>query len=101
MSRDPHGSQHQRVRLLISGRVQGVWFRASTKEQADRLGVSGWVRNLRSGDVEVLAEGDSAAIDGLIAWCRCGPSGASVDAVQIERRAFLGNLRGFAIERTG
>lgn len=90
----------KRVRLLISGQVQGVWFRMSTKEQADRLGVSGWVRNRRSGHVEVIAEGEEAAIDALVAWCKVGSEGARVARVDITHETFSGELDGFVVERT-
>jgi acylphosphatase len=90
----------KRVRLLISGHVQGVWFRASVKEEADRLGVSGWVRNRRSGHVEVTAEGEDVAIDELIAWCRVGSRGASVAHVGVARETYRGEFDDFIIERT-
>jgi acylphosphatase len=69
-------------RWLVSGRVQGVFFRASTVEQARALGLRGYARNLADGRVEVLADGDAAALDRLEAWLRRGPPLARVDAVQ-------------------
>ena len=71
-------------RLRITGRVQGVGFRYSLQERADRLGVTGWVRNRRDGDVEALVEGDAAAVEAVIAWARQGPPGARVTEVHIE-----------------
>lgn len=71
----------KRVHLVVSGRVQGVCFRLYTVREAKRLGLSGWVRNLRSGDVEVLAEGDEAALKDLERWCRKGPAHAVVTDV--------------------
>ena len=71
-----------RVRVLITGRVQGVLFRESTRREADRLGVSGWVRNLPDGRVEALFEGLPAAVDQLVRWCHHGPDGAVVDSVE-------------------
>lgn len=91
---------NKRVRLMISGHVQGVWFRAAAKGQADRLGVFGWVRNRRAGQVEVLAEGDEAAIDLLIAWCRLGSRGARVARVDVAQETCCDEFDGFAIERT-
>jgi acylphosphatase len=71
----------KRIHLVVSGRVQGVCFRLYTVREASRLGVNGWVRNLRSGDVEVLAEGDEAALKDLERWCRQGPPRAVVSDV--------------------
>jgi acylphosphatase len=69
-------------RYLIIGKVQGVLFRHSTRVEAQRLGVSGMVRNLSNGSVEVIARGDAAALDALRAWLAQGPSHARVAAVQ-------------------
>jgi acylphosphatase len=72
----------QRLEVRISGRVQGVWFRASTREEALRRGLSGWVRNLPDGRVEAVFEGDRPALDAMLAWCRVGPPGARVAGVE-------------------
>lgn len=69
------------LRLLISGRVQGVGFRYSTAEVARRLGVSGWVRNRRNGSVEIHLEGNAEAIAQLKLWARRGPPAALVDGL--------------------
>jgi acylphosphatase len=71
----------KRMRLVVSGRVQGVCFRLYTVREASRLGLKGWVRNLRSGEVEVLAEGDEARLKDLELWCWHGPPHAAVTAV--------------------
>jgi acylphosphatase len=68
----------KRVHAVVRGRVQGVGFRASTAYEARRLGVTGWVRNRLDGTVEVLASGDDAPIDQLVAWLKHGPRGAHV-----------------------
>ena len=68
-------------RLLISGRVQGVGFRYAMAEEAERLGVTGWVRNRRDGTVEAVIDGDAA--DALLAWARRGPPAARVIEVEI------------------
>lgn len=73
-----------RVRVFVEGRVQGVWFRDSTWHQADRLGVSGWVRNLPDGRVEAVYEGPPEAVEELLAWTRRGPDRARVTAVHIQ-----------------
>lgn len=77
------GGPTRRARLLVSGRVQGVFFRARTQEEAQRLAIAGWVRNLPDGRVEVLAEGESRAVASLIAWCRRGPRFADVSDVEV------------------
>lgn len=73
-----------RVHLRLEGHVQGVFFRQSTKEEADRLGVRGWVRNLDDGAVEALLEGEPEAVEALVAWCHAGPPGARVLRVERE-----------------
>jgi len=72
-----------RVHLVISGRVQGVWYRASAQREAQGLGLSGWVRNRADGGVEMVAEGSKAALEALLEWCRNGPPMAYVEAVQV------------------
>lgn len=71
-------------RCVVSGRVQGVWFRATTREQARRLGVTGWARNLHDGRVEVLACGEPAAVEALCDWLWDGPPLAQVTQVSCE-----------------
>ncbi|HUB69785.1 MAG TPA: acylphosphatase [Acidimicrobiales bacterium] len=67
-----------RRRLVVKGRVQGVWYRGSCADEAKRIGVSGWARNLPDGTVEVVAEGDNDAVDRLVQWCSQGPPSAVV-----------------------
>lgn len=69
--------------LLIKGKVQGVFYRATAKEEAERLGIKGWVRNTREGDVEAVASGDTERVERFIAWCRQGPPRAWVTDVEI------------------
>lgn len=71
-------------RYIVSGRVQGVWFRASTREQAERLNINGRASNLPDGRVEVLACGGKAALDELATWLRHGPDRARVDKLTCE-----------------
>ncbi|HET8539695.1 MAG TPA: acylphosphatase [Anaeromyxobacter sp.] len=92
-------AERARVHLLVSGMVQGVFFRQSTVDEARRLGVAGWVRNLADGRVEVEAEGDRAALEGLVRFCRRGPPAARVDGVQATWSAFAGDLGPFAARR--
>lgn len=84
------------VRVLISGRVQGVNFRWYTVEEGNRLGVHGWVRNLRDGRVEAVVEGEPLAVDRMIEWMRRGPPGARVDEVVVEPIPLAG-VEGFRI----
>lgn len=73
----------QKVHLIISGRVQGVFFRAHTKEVADSLGLKGYVRNLPGGAVEAVAVGNEEKIKEFITWCKKGPQHAEVTDVKI------------------
>ena len=73
----------RRVQVVISGRVQGVAFRANCQRQANELGVTGWARNLWDGSVEALFEGPSEAVDAMLLWCRRGPSHAVVTGVEV------------------
>jgi acylphosphatase len=72
-----------RVRVVVHGRVQGVWFRESTRREAQRLGLGGWVRNREGGTVEAVFEGDDHAVAQMVAWCRLGPPRAEVTAVDV------------------
>ena len=94
------GRMNRRAHLVVSGRVQGVWFRASTKEQAERLGLTGWVRNRRNGDVEILAEGNEEALAEFLAWCRRGPRGAEVAKVDVSYEDDNGDFSRFDIAAT-
>ena len=85
------------LRVRIDGRVQGVCFRASTRDEARRLGLAGWVRNLPDGEVEALFEGSEDALRRMLAWCRTGPRGARVDRVAETWGPADGNLTDFTI----
>ena len=71
-----------RAHLYISGLVQGVFFRYNTRKQAERLGLSGWVKNLCDGKVEIIFEGDDDAVLDMVRWCEHGPTGARVAKVE-------------------
>jgi len=88
-----------RVHLLVKGRVQGVFFRQSTVDEAERLGVAGWVRNLPDGRVEVLAEGGRDALEGLVRFCHRGPPAARVEGVEVVWGPYGGDLGPFASRR--
>ena len=72
----------RRVRVIVEGRVQGVFFRAETKRHAEELGVSGWVRNLADGRVEAVFEGEAAAVERAVEWAGRGPERASVTGME-------------------
>ena len=76
-------SDKLRARVIVHGQVQGVWFRASTKEEADRLGVFGWVRNLPDRSVEAVFEGETKKVEEIVGWCHRGPAGAQVSGVEV------------------
>ena len=86
-----------RVRLIIEGRVQGVWFRDSTRQVANSLGVTGWVRNLPEGSVEVVAEGPEPEVKKLVQWCHHGPTHARVTNVQEFQEPWKGEFQTFDI----
>jgi acylphosphatase len=86
-----------RAHITVSGRVQGVFFRAVTREQALSLGLSGWVRNLADGRVELMAEGEKDRVDKLIAFVRQGPPMASVHGCEVEWLPYSGMLEGFRV----
>ena len=88
-----------RVHLKINGRVQGVYFRASTAEQARRLGLTGWVMNCPDSSVEVVAEGEREELKKLISWCRNGPPGAQVKEVRTEWEESTEEFQGFFVKR--
>lgn len=72
-----------RARVCVHGRVQGVFFRVETCDRARSLGLSGWVRNCSDGAVEAVFEGDRDRVQSMVDWCRRGPSGASVERVDV------------------
>jgi acylphosphatase len=73
-----------RVRAVIRGRVQGVFFRAETRDRARSLGLSGWVRNVPDGSVEAVFEGERERIESILDWCRRGPGLAEVEDVDVD-----------------
>ena len=88
-----------RAHVFVSGRVQGVGYRYSTMDEAERLGVNGWVRNLSDGRVEAVFEGSRTAVEEMIRWCHRGPTAAVVKDVAVEYEEPEG-LLGFKIERS-
>jgi acylphosphatase len=83
--------------VVISGRVQGVFFRSETQRVARRFGVTGWVRNRADGRVEAVFEGERRAVDAVLAWCDEGPHLAVVDAVKVKWQDYSGEFKSFDI----
>jgi len=86
-----------RARVIITGRVQGVFFRASTQDEAVRLGLTGWVKNRPDGAVEAVFEGDKEKIEEIIKWCHEGPPWAKVKEVKIKWEPYKGEFPRFSI----
>ena len=86
------------VHVLISGRVQGVWFRASTKQKAEQLSLTGWVRNTSGGNVEAVFEGDENLIQEMLEWCHHGPPLANVENVEIKNQEPTKGFDDFSIK---
>lgn len=86
------------ISIKVSGRVQGVYYRASTHEEAQRLGLKGFVKNEPDGSVYIEAEGDDAVLNALVAWCKQGPPAADVTNVEIEEGTWKGFTE-FAVKR--
>ena len=86
-----------RARVMIEGRVQGVFFRHHTQDIAFRLGVKGWVKNHRDGRVEAVFEGDQERVDQIIQWCHRGPSGARVIKVYVTWENYTGEFDDFFV----
>ena len=88
----------RRVHVVVRGRVQGVFFRASCAERARALGLAGWVRNTVDGRVEAVFEGDADAVAAMLAWCAHGPPHAVVEQVEVEDAVPTGEA-GFRVTR--
>ena len=87
------------VRVIVSGTVQGVFFRQFCKENADKIGLKGLVRNLTNGDVEIILEGDEEEIKRMVEVLRKGPQHAMIRNVQVEERKWSGEFKGFKVLR--
>ena len=86
-----------RARVIVEGRVQGVFFRHHTQETAFRLRVKGWVKNRRDGSVEAVFEGDQEQVDQMIQWCHRGPSEARVTKVYVTSEIYTGEFEDFSV----
>ena len=92
---------NRRVHLYISGSVQGVFFRDTTRQVAQSVGVTGFVKNLRDGRVEVVAEGENEAVEKLVQWCHAGPPAAVVESVEIHNESYKEEFEIFEVKRSG
>jgi acylphosphatase len=86
-----------RAHVLVSGKVQGVYFRQNTMEAAKKHGATGWVRNLADGRVEAVIEGDDESVKKVVEWCHQGPPASKVDAVDARYEAYTGEFSDFVI----
>jgi acylphosphatase len=86
-----------RARILVSGEVQGVYFRASARSVARQHGLSGWVRNCVDGSVEALVEGEQTAVQAFMVWCHDGPPAAHVTNVRVSWEPFRGEFSDFVV----
>jgi acylphosphatase len=86
-----------RAHVFVEGHVQGVFFRAETREAAGRIGVTGWVRNLCDGRVEAVFEGGEEEVERAVSWCRKGPPHAAVTNVAVSREPYTGKFFSFSI----
>ena len=86
-----------RVHLIVHGKVQGVYFRHNTQIVASQHNVTGWVRNLEGGQVEVILEGDETNVGHVIEWCKIGPPGSRVEDVDIQYENYTGEFKRFRI----
>ncbi|MCA9607135.1 MAG: acylphosphatase [Myxococcales bacterium] len=87
----------KRIHLVVRGRVQGVYFRASAQREARQLGLTGWVKNRNDGAVELVAEGEEDQVKDLLAWAQSGPSTARVDRIETRWRSYTGEFPDFRI----
>ena len=87
----------KQLHIFVSGRVQGVFFRAYTEKEAKKLGLTGWVRNLDDGRVEILAEGEDSVLQKLLDWCDRGSPDSRVDKVEYDWLDFYGKFDDFNI----
>jgi len=91
----------KRIHLVVRGRVQGVYFRASAQREAKRLGLTGWIKNRDDGGVEIVAEGEEDQVKDLLVWAQHGPSTARVEEVDTRWRSYTGEYSEFKIVPEG
>ena len=87
----------QRMHILVTGKVQGVFFRQATKVIATKNSVTGWVKNLENSQVEILLEGKEKDVNLVVDWCRHGPANSRVDKIKIEQKEFVDQYSTFEV----
>ena len=87
----------KRIHIFIVGRVQGVFFRQSTRVMAIKNNVTGWVKNLNDGRVEIIAEGETQNIDNFVTWCKTGPANSRVDEFELLDENSTGQFKNFDV----
>ncbi len=87
----------KQIHIFVTGRVQGVFFRQSTRVMAIKNNVTGWVRNLDDGRVEIVAEGEESNIDNLVVWCKTGPANSRVDEFELLNENFISEFENFEV----
>ncbi len=87
----------KRVQIIIHGRVQGVFYRASAQREAKRLGITGWIKNRQDGTVEALVEGDETKVKEFLNWSQHGPTTARVEDIETRWRSYTGEFSAFKI----
>jgi len=88
----------KKVHVYISGRVQGVFFRAETQHAAMSFNLTGWVRNMQDGRVEAVFEGEDENVDKMLDWCHIGPRAARVENVTVKEEPYTGDFQDFSIK---
>ena len=86
--------------IFVSGRVQGVFFRMETRDEAIKRNVAGWIRNTSGGRVEAIFEGEREDVEKLIEFCKSGPPGARVTKIDVQWKEYTGEFENFKIQRT-
>ncbi len=91
-------NEKTRAHIIVRGLVQGIFFRVNTKEKAQQLGITGWVRNLDSDKVEIIAEEEKKKIEELIKWCKEDSSSARIEEIKIEWQSYKAEFKNFDIK---
>ncbi|MEM7609328.1 MAG: acylphosphatase [Myxococcota bacterium] len=89
----------KRIQLIVRGRVQGVYYRATAQREARQNGLTGWVKNRGDGSVEIVAEGEEDAVKDFLSWAQTGPSTARVDKVETKWRSYTGEFSDFRVAK--
>ena len=87
----------KRIEIIVRGRVQGVYYRATAEREARQHGLTGWVKNRKDGSVEMVVEGEEDAVKDFLAWAQIGPSTARVDKIETRWRSYTGEFTDFRI----